>query len=155
MTLIQGAQRSRISNLKEHAQHMRNDRGADGGLSVRHCQTVESVKVGKWLSKSPRLRWSRAKKKLFPRCSANDVNIPYGTALANSQLSGSASYVLSGIASVPGVFTFTTAATTMLGVGDRQRREHSFKTERDVQHHKPEHASCREGVRLVLVYEQA
>ncbi len=50
-----------------------------------------------------------------PSVTVNPVTISYGTALANSQLSGSASYTVNGtVVSVSGVFSYTSAAGTVL-----------------------------------------
>ncbi len=53
--------------------------------------------------------------------SINAVRITYGTALANTQLSGTASYTLNGSTiAVPGTFTYTTAAGALLNAGNGQ-----------------------------------
>ena len=50
-----------------------------------------------------------------PRVAVNSVTLTYGTALANSQLSGSATAIVSGTSvSVPGTFSYTSAAGTLL-----------------------------------------
>src|SRR5208282_1011159 len=50
-----------------------------------------------------------------PAVSVNPVNITYGTALANGQLSGSAIWTVNGSrVTVPGTFTYTSAAGTVL-----------------------------------------
>ena len=47
--------------------------------------------------------------------SVSPVNITYGTALANGQLSGSASWTVNGsTVTVPGTFAYTPAAGTVL-----------------------------------------
>ena len=50
--------------------------------------------------------------------SVNPVNLGYGTALANSQLSGTAS--------VPGMFSYTTAAACQLSAGNGQSEDVTF-----------------------------
>jgi hypothetical protein len=53
-----------------------------------------------------------------PAVTVNPLTLPYGTALANSQLSGTATWVVAGnTVNVAGTFTYTNAAGTTLGVG--------------------------------------
>ncbi len=55
------------------------------------------------------------------------VNIPYGTPLANGQLSGTASWTVNGVAvTVPGTFGYTTAAGTILNSGNGQSESVTF-----------------------------
>jgi hypothetical protein len=62
-----------------------------------------------------------------PQVAVNPINISYGTALANSQLTGTASFVENGTTvSVPGAFTYTSAAGTVLGVGTNQMENVTF-----------------------------
>ena len=62
-----------------------------------------------------------------PTVSVNPVDIPYGTALANSQLSGTATWTVGGNSvSVPGTFTYTSAAGTVLGIGNGQSEAITF-----------------------------
>ena len=50
-----------------------------------------------------------------PQVSVNPVKLTYGTALANSQLDGTATYVASGTnVVVPGTFSYTSKAGTVL-----------------------------------------
>jgi len=50
-----------------------------------------------------------------PQVSVKPVTLTYGTALANSQLSGTATYVVNGASvAVPGVYSFTSGAGTVL-----------------------------------------
>ena len=57
----------------------------------------------------------------------NPVKITYGTALANSQLSGTADWTVSGKSvSVPGTFTYTSAAGTVLTAGNGQSEAVTF-----------------------------
>jgi hypothetical protein len=50
-----------------------------------------------------------------PQVSVNPVHLTYGTALANSQLSGTATFVVNGTkVSVPGIYSYTSAAGTVL-----------------------------------------
>jgi len=59
--------------------------------------------------------------------SVNPVNITYGTALANGQLGGSASWTVNGSSvTVPGTFTYTSAAGTVLGAGNGQSEAVTF-----------------------------
>src|SRR5205807_977788 len=56
-----------------------------------------------------------------PSVSVNAVNLTYGTVLANSQLSGAATWIVGGsTVSVAGTFTYTSAAGTVLGAGNGQ-----------------------------------
>ncbi len=56
-----------------------------------------------------------------PTVSVNPVSFTYGLALANKQLSGSATYTVAGsLVSVPGTFAYTGAAGTVLNVGNGQ-----------------------------------
>jgi hypothetical protein len=51
--------------------------------------------------------------------SVNPVNLTYGTTLANGQLSGAATFVVGGsTVSVPGVFTYSSAAGSVLSAGN-------------------------------------
>jgi uncharacterized repeat protein (TIGR03803 family) len=62
-----------------------------------------------------------------PDVSLNPVDIPYGTALANSQLIGSATWVVNGVTMpVAGTFAYTTAAGTLLGAGNDQSEAVTF-----------------------------
>ena len=55
------------------------------------------------------------------------VDIPYGTPLANGQLSGTASWTVNGVAvTVPGTFGYTTAAGTILNSGNGQSESVTF-----------------------------
>ncbi len=57
----------------------------------------------------------------------NGLNIIYGTALANSQLSGTVTSTVHGNSvAVPGTFTYTTAAGTLLNVGNGQMEAITF-----------------------------
>src|SRR5208282_221922 len=59
-----------------------------------------------------------------PVVSVNPVNITYGTALANGQLSGSAIWTVNGSrVTVPGTFTYTSAAGTVLNAGHSGQSE--------------------------------
>jgi hypothetical protein len=50
-----------------------------------------------------------------PQVSVNPVKLTYGTALANSQLSGTATFIVNGTkVSVPGIYSYTSAAGTVL-----------------------------------------
>jgi len=65
--------------------------------------------------------------KATPSIIINPVNIPSGTVLNNSQLSGTASYVVAGKSvAVPGSFSYTTAAGTVLPVGAGQNEAVTF-----------------------------
>jgi hypothetical protein len=62
-----------------------------------------------------------------PTISLNPVNITYGTALANGQLSGTASLIVGGnTVDVAGTFVYTTAAGTVLGAGSGQSEAVTF-----------------------------
>ncbi len=62
-----------------------------------------------------------------PTVSVNPVNITYGTALSNTQLSGTASWTVGGNpVTVTGTFTYTTAAGIVLGVGTGQTEAVTF-----------------------------
>ena len=62
-----------------------------------------------------------------PAVSVNPVNITYGTALSNSQLSGTATWTVGGNpVTVTGTFTYTTAAGTVLGAGTGQSEAVTF-----------------------------
>ncbi len=55
------------------------------------------------------------------------VNVTYGLALANSQLTGTATLIVGGIVvAVPGSFTFTSAAGTVPSVGNGQSESVTF-----------------------------
>ncbi len=57
----------------------------------------------------------------------NAVNITYGTALANSQLSGTAIFILNGnVVFVQGAFSYTTAAGSVLSAGGGQSEAVTF-----------------------------
>ena len=57
----------------------------------------------------------------------NTVNIIYGTALANSQLSGTVTFTVDGNpVSVPGMFTYTSAAGKVLSIGNGQSEAVTF-----------------------------
>ena len=59
--------------------------------------------------------------------SVSAVNIPYGTALASIQLDGSASYVVNGsTVSVPGTFSYTSAAGSVPDAGSGQSEAVTF-----------------------------
>ena len=59
--------------------------------------------------------------------SVSAVNIPYGTALANIQLDGSASYVVNGsTVSVPGTFSYTSATGSVPNAGSGQSEAVTF-----------------------------
>jgi predicted metal-binding membrane protein len=59
--------------------------------------------------------------------SVNPVNLTYGTALANSQLSGTATWIVGGNAvTVAGAFTYTSAAGTVLNAGTGQSEAVTF-----------------------------
>ena len=59
--------------------------------------------------------------------SVNAVNLTYGTALANAQLSGTASFTVNGsLVNVPGSFSYTSAAGTVLGAGNGQSELATF-----------------------------
>jgi hypothetical protein len=54
----------------------------------------------------------------MPAVSVEPVGITYGTALANAQLTGTATFVVNGsLVNVPGTFTYTSAAGTVLNAG--------------------------------------
>src|SRR5208282_5269991 len=56
-----------------------------------------------------------------PVDSVNPVNVTYGTALANGQLSGTATWTVGGTSvTVPGTFTYTSAAGSVLGAANGQ-----------------------------------
>ncbi len=58
---------------------------------------------------------------ITPQVTVNPVTLTYGTALANSQLSGTASAVVNGKSvNVPGTFTYTNAVGLVLGAGSPQ-----------------------------------
>ena len=62
-----------------------------------------------------------------PTVSVNPVNITYGTALSNTQLSGTATWTVGGNpVTVTGTFTYTTAAGTVLGAGTGQSEAVTF-----------------------------
>ena len=62
-----------------------------------------------------------------PIVSVNPVNITYGTALANSQLSGTATWTVDGNpVTVAGTFTYTSAAGTVFGAGNGQSEAVTF-----------------------------
>ena len=62
-----------------------------------------------------------------PTVSVSPVNITYGTALDNSQLSGTAQVTVSGATvNVPGTFTYTTAEGTLLSAGNGQAESVTF-----------------------------
>ncbi|MGA2847491.1 MAG: choice-of-anchor Q domain-containing protein [Terracidiphilus sp.] len=62
-----------------------------------------------------------------PTVSVNAYSIPYGTALSNGQLTGTASFTVNGAGvSVPGALGFTSAAGTVLGVGANQSESVTF-----------------------------
>ena len=69
--------------------------------------------------------------------SVNPVNITYGTALANGQLSGTASWTVNGsTVTVPGTFTYTSAAGTRARRGQRPERSgHLHAHRHDRLHH--------------------
>ena len=59
--------------------------------------------------------------------SVSPVNITYGTALANVQLSGSASWTVNGsTVTVPGTLAYTSAAGTVLGAASGQSEAVTF-----------------------------
>ena len=62
-----------------------------------------------------------------PIISVNPVAINYGTALANSQLSGTATWTVNGNpVTVAGTFSYTSAAGTVLGAGSGQSEDVTF-----------------------------
>ncbi len=62
-----------------------------------------------------------------PQLSVNPVNLTYGTALDNSQLSGMATATVGGNAvNVPGSFIYTSAVGTVLGAGENQSESVTF-----------------------------
>jgi Ca2+-binding RTX toxin-like protein len=62
-----------------------------------------------------------------PKLSVNSVNLIYGTALANSQLNGTSTWTVAGnTVTVPGFFTYTSVAGTVLGVGNGQLESVTF-----------------------------
>ncbi len=62
-----------------------------------------------------------------PTVSLNPVSLTYGTALANSQLTGTASWIVGGnTVTVIGTFTYTSAAGTVLGAGNGQSEAVAF-----------------------------
>ena len=64
---------------------------------------------------------------MTPQVSVNAVNISTGTALANSQLSGTATAVSGGVTfSIAGTFTYTNAAGIVLGAGQGQTEQVTF-----------------------------
>jgi hypothetical protein len=59
--------------------------------------------------------------------SINPVNVIYGTALANSQLSGTVTWNIAGSqVCVPGIFSYTSAAGTILNTGNSQSEAVTF-----------------------------
>ena len=62
-----------------------------------------------------------------PDVSVNPLSLNVGTPLANSQLSGTATWVVGGVqVNVPGTYTYTSAAGTELGVGNGQTESVTF-----------------------------
>jgi hypothetical protein len=62
-----------------------------------------------------------------PDVSVSPVNLPYGAELINSQLSGIATWIVGASpVTVPGSFSYTSAAGTVLGVGVGQRESVTF-----------------------------
>ena len=62
-----------------------------------------------------------------PNVSVNPVNITYGTVLANSQLTGSATFTVNGtLVNVPGSFSYTAADGTLLDGGNGQPEAVTF-----------------------------
>jgi sugar lactone lactonase YvrE len=62
-----------------------------------------------------------------PAVTVNPVNLTYGTALADGQLSGTATWTVGGQAvTVAGTFTYTSAAGTVLNVGSGQSEAVTF-----------------------------
>ena len=62
-----------------------------------------------------------------PGVSVNPVNITYGTALDDSQLNGTATWIVNGsTVTVAGTFTYTSAAGTVLAVGNDQSEAVTF-----------------------------
>ena len=62
-----------------------------------------------------------------PEVSVNPVELTYGTALANSQLSGTATWVVGGNdVTVPGLFSYTIAAGAVLNAGADQNESVTF-----------------------------
>ena len=63
--------------------------------------------------------------------SVNPVNITYGTALANTQLSGTATVTSNGnTTTIPGTFNYISAAGKILHAGDGQTETVSFTRQR-------------------------
>ena len=62
-----------------------------------------------------------------PNVSVNSFSLSYGTALANSQLSGTAKWLVGGAqVNVPGAYSYTSAAGTVLGAGNGQTESVTF-----------------------------
>jgi hypothetical protein len=62
-----------------------------------------------------------------PQLSVDPVNITYGTALANGQLSGTATWIVAGQSvSVAGTFSYTSAAGAVLPAGNGQSEAVTF-----------------------------
>ncbi len=62
-----------------------------------------------------------------PAVSVNPVNLTYGTPLANSQLSGTATWTVDGnVVTVPGSWSYTSAAGTVPSAGDNQSESVTF-----------------------------
>src|SRR5262249_26814996 len=65
--------------------------------------------------------------KAAPAVNVNAGNLTYGTALANGQLSGTATWTVGGKSvSVAGTFTYTSAAGTVLSAGNGQSEAVTF-----------------------------
>jgi hypothetical protein len=63
----------------------------------------------------------------MPTVAINPVTIIYGTALANSQLSGTVTFTVDGyLVAVPGTFTYTSAAGSLLNLGNGQSEAVTF-----------------------------
>ena len=70
---------------------------------------------------------SQATSQASPQVTVNPVNLTYGTALDDSQLSGSATVFVSGApVNVPGKFSFGSLVGTVLGAGSGQTETVTF-----------------------------
>jgi sugar lactone lactonase YvrE len=72
-----------------------------------------------------------------PNVSVDPVNLTYGTALADGQLSGTAMWTVNGApVTVPGTFSYTSASGTVLGAGNDQAESVTF-TSNDMSDYTP------------------